>query len=101
MLLGPYGDPLNFLSFVIPGSSQKLTLHYNCTNTGITSFIQFQGRKDEYAGWLNYVTYGGRNEVTKANVEYSVTIASGGNDIAVSFWNPNSSQLGLTVWYNE
>ena len=63
------------------------------------TFIQFKEKDDEYAGWMNYVASGGKNEITKAGVKYAVTINSGEKDVAVRFWNSNNQQANLDLWY--
>ena len=63
------------------------------------SFIQFQERGDESAGFMNYVLNGGRNEITRANTQYNVNINSKGKTVAVAFWNGNNAIAGLSIWY--
>jgi len=99
--LRPYGDPRNFVSFTIPGSSNKVSLFYSITSTGVYNFIQFKDKDSDVAGWMNYVISGGKNQISKANTQYTVNINSDGKDISVSFWNPNNNQVNITVWYNE
>ena len=50
---------------------------------------------------MNYVLSGGKNIITKSNTQYTVSINSGGKDIAVSFWNANNFQVNVTLWYTE
>jgi hypothetical protein len=99
--LKQYGDPSNFVPFTIPGSTNKLVLHYAANDVGVTNFIQFKQRSDEYAGWMNYVANGGQNSITRTATEYTISISSSGNDVAVAFWNPNANSVSLTVWYTE
>lgn len=53
------------------------------------------------AGWMNYVTNGGKSTVTKVDTQYNVNIMSNGKDISVGFWNPNAAKVRIIVWYEE
>ena len=48
---------------------------------------------------MNYVSDGGRNELSLANTQYNVNLNSKGKNIALSFWNGNGVNAHLSIWY--
>ena len=93
MILDIYGNRGNYVPFKIQGSEKKITLFYKSNTTNVVSFIQFQERSDDMAGWMNYVVNGGKTTVTKVDTQYNVNIMSNGKDISVAFWNSNAAKV--------